>query len=392
MKVFTNARVILPDGMIDNGFLLEQYGKIMQIGPMEAIPEYNAPEINCEGMYLSPGFVDIHTHGGGGYDYMDGTLQDVVCSARAHLAHGTTSLLPTTLTSSDEALYTTIDSYMEAKKITDNMPNLLGLHLEGPYFSLEEKGAQDPRFLQNPTPEHYLKIIEYAQGNIRRISFAPELPGALEMADRLAGTGILLSAGHTTATHEQMKTAFAHGVRHLTHFYSGMSTITRRQGMRVLGVVESGYLLDGLCIEIIADGIHLPPDLLKLILRCKNHDEICLCTDSMRAAGAGEGPSILGARNGGQPVIVEGGIAKMPDRTCFAGSVATTDRLVRVMVKEAGLPMWEAVKMMTLNPARFIHADDTKGSLQAGKDADLVLFDDAVTVHSVYIKGCKADV
>ncbi|RGX55285.1 MULTISPECIES: N-acetylglucosamine-6-phosphate deacetylase [Anaerotruncus] len=391
MKTFVNARLVLPDGVRQNGFLKEDAGKILSFGDMDNSLIGAGEIIDCGGRYLAPGFIDIHSHGGGGFDYMDGSAEDIVGAARAHLRHGTTSVLPTTMTSSDEDLFLTIDNFKEAKKVRENMPDLLGLHLEGPYFDMVEKGAQPDQYIQNPRPEHYMKVMERADGCIKRWSLAPELPGALEMADRLLPMGVMLAAGHTAATYDQMKEAFDHGIRHLTHFYSGMSTIVRKGGFRVLGVVESGYLIDGLTVELIADGMHLPPVLLRLILKCKNHDEICLCTDSMRGAGMPEGPSILGPRKGGQDVIIEGGIAKMPDRTCFAGSVATTDRLVRVMVYEAGLPIWEAVKMASLLPAKFIGEDGRKGSIEAGKDADLVLFDEDINVSAVYVGGVKAN-
>lgn len=391
MKTFVNARLVLPDGVRQNGFLKEDAGKILSFGDMDNSLIGAGEIIDCGGRYLAPGFIDIHSHGGGGFDYMDGSAEDIVGAARAHLRHGTTSVLPTTMTSSDEDLFLTIDNFKEAKKVRENMPDLLGLHLEGPYFDMVEKGAQPDQYIQNPGPEHYMKVMERADGCIKRWSLAPELPGALEMADRLLPMGVMLAAGHTAATYDQMKEAFDHGIRHLTHFYSGMSTIVRKGGFRVLGVVESGYLIDGLTVELIADGMHLPPVLLRLILKCKNHDEICLCTDSMRGAGMPEGPSILGPRKGGQDVIIEGGIAKMPDRTCFAGSVATTDRLVRVMVYEAGLPIWEAVKMASLLPAKFIGEDGRKGSIEAGKDADLVLFDEDINVSAVYVGGVKAN-
>lgn len=390
MKTFVNARLVLPDGVCRQGYLREDGGRIAAFGKMDNSLSLEGEVIDCGGRYLSPGFVDIHTHGGGGFDYMDGTAEDIVGAARAHLRHGTTAVLPTTLTSSDEDLFLTIDHFWQAQREKHNMPRLLGLHLEGPYFSPAEKGAQDSRYLRNPSPEHYMRILEHADGCIKRWSLAPELPGALEMADRLAPMGIMLAAGHTAATYDQMRAAFDHGIRHLTHFYSGMSTIVRRGGFRVPGVVESGYLIDGLTVELIADGMHLPPALLRMILKCKDHRDICVCTDSMRGAGMPEGPSILGPRKGGQAVVIEDGIAKMPDRTCFAGSVATTDRLVRVMVYEAGLSVWEAVRMASLNPARFIGCADTMGSIEKGKDADLLIFDDDIRVSAVYVQGIKA--
>lgn len=387
MQTFINAKLILPTGIIHSGFLRTEQGKITAMGPMDQYQQQPGQVTDCLGHYLSPGFIDLHVHGGGGYDYMDGTLKDMLGASRAHARFGTTALLPTTLTSSDEELFAVVDAFHQARQITEGMPQLLGLHLEGPYFCSEQKGAQDERHLCTPQPEHYRKIVDYAGGAIKRWSLAPELPGATRMVDDLADAGIMFSAGHTSATFDQMQTAFDHGVNHLTHFYSAMSTVKRENGVRILGVVESGYLIKGLTVELIADGMHLPPDLLHMILKCKNHDEICLCTDSMRGACMPDGPSILGSRKDGQAVIVENGIALMPDRTCFAGSVATTDRLVRVMVYQAGLPVWEAVRMMSLNPARFIGCEQQKGSLELGKDADLVIFDEDIMVQSVYVNG-----
>ena len=195
--------------------------------------------------------------------------------------------------------------------------------------------------------------------------------------------------GHSDAGFEDIVNAMEHGYSQITHFYSAMSTITRKRGRRVLGLIECGYLFDRLKVEIIADGIHLPPELLKLILKCKNHDDICLVTDSMRGAGMPDGPSLLGSKKNGVPVIIEDGIANMPDFSSFAGSVATTDRLVRVMVQKAGLPVWEAVKMASLNPASFLGIQETYGSIQPGKSADLLIFDDDIRISSVYVSGIR---
>jgi len=389
MKTFLNARLVLKDGLVRKGFLVEEGGSIISTGDMAQAPSQCGEIVDCKGHYLAPGFIDLHTHGAGGYDFMDGSPEDIVGAARASMAYGTTSLLPTTIACSDDDVYAFIDAYFQAKKTADNMPHLLGMHLEGPYFALDQKGAQPERYIRNPDPEHYMKILEYAKGEVRRWSLAPELPGSIEMADRLKGSGILLSAAHTCATYGQMKAAFEHGVTSLTHLYSGMSTIVRVDGHRKLGVVESAYLLDGLLAEIISDGIHLPPELLQLILRCKNHDEIFLCTDSMRGAGMPEGKYILGPKKGAYEVITEGGIALLPDRSAFAGSIATTNRLVRVMVYQAGLSVWEAVKMMTLNPARAVGLDGIVGSLEVGKRADLVIFDEDISIQSVYVSGVK---
>ena len=389
--IFTNARIVLPDTILDDHYLSVKNGVIESIGKGTPDREQlnSCTTVDCGGQYLSPGFIDIHCHGGGGADFMDGHMEDILTAARAHLIHGTTGICPTTLTCSDEELFTFFESFRQAREVTEQMPHLLGIHLEGPYFSPAQAGAQPPKYLVHPRPEHYHEILRRGQGNIVRWSAAPELPGALELGDELAGKGIKVSMGHSDAGFEDIVNAMEHGYSQITHFYSAMSTITRKRGRRVLGLIECGYLFDRLKVEIIADGIHLPPELLKLILKCKNHDDICLVTDSMRGAGMPDGPSLLGSKKNGVPVIIEDGIANMPDFSSFAGSVATTDRLVRVVVQKAGLPVWEAVKMASLNPASFLGIQETYGSIQPGKSADLLIFDDDIRISSVYVSGIR---
>lgn len=389
MQTFINGRLILKDEILSESFLSVKDGLITNLGRMKELPQETGEKIDVNGRFISPGFIDIHTHGAGGYDYMDGTVEAFIQASRTHLAHGTTTIFPTTMTSSDEDLFAAIDSFIAARKEQKNMPYLAGLHLEGPYFSLQQKGAQPEKYLRYPQPDHYEKIVAYARGNISRWSVAPELPGALEMGARLAKQGIRMSIAHSNATYNEVLEAFANGYRQVTHLYSGMSTVSRRNGLRVLGVVESSYLIDGLAVEIIADGVHLPPELLKLIIKCKNNQEICLVTDSMRGAGMPEGKSILGSLKDGQEVIIEGGIARTPDRSGFAGSVATADRLIRVMVDMVGMEIPEAVRMMTINPAVFMGLEKYKGCIAPGMDADLVIFDDKVNIDSVYVKGSK---
>ena len=200
---------------------------------------------------------------------------------------------------------------------------------------------------------------------------------------------MLPSIGHTDAVYDDIVAAVQHGYTHMTHFYSGMSQMRRVNAFRVLGAVECGYLMDELHIELIADGMHLPPELLRLILKCKPNDKITLVTDSMRGAGMPEGPSILGSLQDGVPAILEDGIAKLPDRSAFAGSIATTDRLVRVMVEKAGLPLAEAVRMVTENTAKLYHIFDRAGSIEQGKQADLVVLDRTLSVLQVYVSGTR---
>lgn len=388
--LFIHGNVITGNGILKNHSVLTKDGKITQVGSIEpdSLPS-ETQVVDCRGNYLSPGFIDIHTHGGGGFDFMDGTKEDIIGAARAHLLHGTTTIVPTTLTCSDSDLYLFFDNYKQVKTQKTNMPNLAGIHLEGPYFSPVQAGAQDMKLMRTPDPEHYLPILDYAKDDIIRWSTAPELPGALALGDELCRHNILASAGHTNATYQELSEAAEHGYTHLTHLYSGMSTITRRQGHRVLGAVEAAYLIDKLTVEIIADGIHLPPELLRLILKCKNHDQICLVTDSMRGAGMPDGPSVLGSKKNGLKVMIENGIANMADHSGFAGSVATTDRLIRVMTKQAGLPLWEAVRMASYIPARIIGLSETKGLIAPGMDADLLVFDEDITVKEIYVMGTR---
>ncbi len=389
--LLTNAKIVLETKTLPSGFVAVRDDRIEAVGEGPAPEAYAAfPAMDCSGGYLCPGFIDLHVHGGGDSDFMDGTTEDVVAAARAHLRHGTTTIAPTSLTCPDEELFVFFDCYREAQHVTENMPRLAGIHLEGPYFSPAQAGAQPPHLLVNPRPEQYLGILRRGEGLILRWSSAPELPGALRLGDELRERGIIASIGHSNATYEEIKAAIAHGYTHVTHLYSGMSSIVRRQGMRVLGVVECAYLFDELDVEIIADGIHLPPELLRLIVKTMDRRRISLITDAMRGAGMPEGPSVLGSRKNGQNVIIRDGIANMPDFSGFAGSVATTDRLVRTMVQKAGLSIEEACRMMSLHPARLLHREDELGSIAPGKKADLVLMDDDLHAARVFVGGREA--
>ena len=385
--IIKNGRIIFPDNIEENLSIVCENGKIVDIlNPDEVVPAEGDTIIDARGKYISPGFIDIHTHGGGGHDFMDGTVEAYLGAAETHAQHGTTALLPTTLTSTTEELMKTFATYKEAVKQNKKGAKFLGLHLEGPYFAYNQRGAQDPKYLRNPEPEEYNQILE-ASDDIVRWSLAPELPGALAFGKVLSARNILPAIAHTDAIYEEVVPAFEAGFTLATHLYSGMSTITRRNAYRYAGVVEASYLIDGMDVEIIADGVHLPKSLLQFVYKFKGPDKTALCTDSMRAAGMPDGESILGSLDKGQKVIIEDGVAKLPDRTAFAGSVATTDRLVRTMVNIAEVPLVESVRMMTLTPARIMKIDRQKGSIQKGKDADFVIFDDNINVSHTILEG-----
>ena len=379
-----NGRVLTPYRMLANGVVVVRDGKIDYVGEGD-IDVPGAEAIDVAGRTISPGFIDLHIHGGGGHDFMDGTVEAFLRVAETHARYGTTAMLPTTLTSTREALFSIINVYEEACRQNAGGAAFLGLHLEGPYFSMNQRGAQDPRYIRNPDPAEYREVLSRSNA-VRRWSAAPELPGAIEFARYLRGRGVLVSLAHTDALYDEAVVGFENGFTLATHFYSCMNGVTRKNAHRYAGVIECAYLIDEMDVEVIADGIHCPPPLLRLIHKIKGTDRIALITDAMRAAGMPEGPSILGSLADGLPVIVEEGVAKLPDRSSFAGSVATADRLVRTMVG-AGIPLVDVVRMISVTPARLLGLEDRKGSLVVGKDADIVVFDDAISVGMTIVDG-----
>lgn len=380
-----NGKILTPYRIIEGGTIALEGGKIIYVGQGD-IELDNCTIIDAKGNYVSPGFIDIHTHGGGGHDFMDGTCEAFLGAAEKHGMHGTTSIVPTTLTSTNEELKQTFEAFREAKARNRKGAQFLGLHLEGPYFAMSQRGGQDPRYIRNPEKEEYEEILGLSN-DIVRWSIAPELDGAIEMGRTLKSRGILPSIAHTDAEYEQVQEAFENGYTHVTHLYSGMSGVHRRNAYRYLGVVESAFLIDDMTVEIIADGCHLPPALIELIYKIKGPSRIALITDSLRGAGMPEGESISGSLKNGQKVIIEDGVAKLLDRTAFAGSVATADRLVRTVSKQAGIPLLDAVKMMTSTPAEIIGVNKEKGSLSEGKDADIIIFDDDINIRMTVIRG-----
>ncbi len=344
-------------------------------------------EIDAEGSYLAPGFIDLHTHGAGGYDFADGTKEDVLAAAAAHAKHGTTTVYPTSTATSFEDILQFVTCVKEAvKENAPGKPHIAGSHLEGPYFSMEQRGAQDVRHIRNPQPEEYQQWLEAGEGTVKRMSFAPELPGAEKLCEQLTEQGVIASYAHTDAIYQEIKPLIEKGCKLATHLYSGMNTVTRRNLFRKLGGVETAFLEDEVTAEIIADGLHLPPELLKMIYKIKGAEKLCLVSDSMRGAGMSEGPSVIGPKKDGQPCIIKEGIAYLPDMTSFCGSIATTDRLVRVMYHQAGVPLTDCIKMMCATPAQVMNLND-RGVLAPGYRADLVLFDDNIEIKKVIIEG-----
>lgn len=371
--------------MLANASILINDGKIVTI-TQDEINEPDAIEIDARGNFVSAGFIDIHVHGGGGSDFMDNTVEAFLQIAKTHARYGTTAMVPTTLTSELEELYQTLACYDQANQINVDGAQFLGMHLEGPYFSVNQRGAQDERFIRNPDPVEYKEILKRSNA-IVRWSAAPELKGAIQFAKFLRQKGILVALAHTDAIYEEVLEGFENGYTLATHLYSGMSGVTRRNAFRYAGAVESAFIIDNMDVEIIADGIHLPAPLLKLVHKIKGASKIALITDAMRAAGMPEGDSVLGNYHSGLRVIVEDGVAKLPDRSAFAGSVATANLLVRNMINMAGVNLMEAVEMITATPARIMGVSDRKGSLVVGKDADIIIFDKDINIDTTIVGG-----
>jgi len=378
-----NGKFITPTGILENVFLYFSDEKIVFV-TSENLPFES--EIDAQGGYVASGFIDTHVHGGGGHDFMDGGIDPIVAAADFHLKHGTTTILPTTLCCSHD----TLKSFLEdIKTVMENKlckSNVAGVHLEGPYFSKSQCGAQNPDYIKNPNTAEYEEIIAKFGKIIKKWSFAPELSGSEEFCNTHVKNGIVASFGHSDATYEDVKGCYIKGCRHFTHLYSGMSAITRHNGYRKLGVIESAYCFGDVFVEVIADGKHLPAELLKMIVDLKGTDNVCLVTDAMRAAGESVGESFLGRKGEEVPCIIEDRVAKLPDRKSFAGSVATADVLVKTLVRECGTDVFDAVKMITEVPAKICGLH-TKGRLKENFDADIIIFDEDINIKNVIVGG-----
>ena len=379
MLKIKNGRVITPSGIRAVNVYVEK-------GVISALTNEDLPfaeEIDANGSYVSPGFIDTHVHGGMGFDFNEADESGIFKAANAHLKHGTTALLPTVCSRPMSAIPDIVVAIKRAAA-RDMMPHIPGLHLEGPYLNASQSGGINPKYLTAPKKEEYVPIFEKCGDFIKKVTFAPELDGANELFLFLKESSIVASAGHTDATIDEIARFRDMGLDMVTHLYSSMASITRNQGYRMLGTVEAAFYFEDIYAEVIADGIHLPPRLLELIYRFKGADKICLITDAIRAAlleVTEKSKTDIEQEFG---MIIEDGIAKMPHRQCFAGSLATADRLIKTMRPIAGLE--NSVKMLTEIPA-ISHSLKGKGRLSEGYDADIVIFDEDISIEKIIIKN-----
>ncbi len=379
--LFKNARLIGRDGESESRFLTVENGKII------SFREENADEtVDLKGKWVVPGFVDIHVHGGGGFDLCDATPEAVIGMCATHAQHGTTTIFPTLVSCSREMIRAVCDVFRKTKA---QLPcHAVGLHLEGPFLSPAMCGAQRPDLIVLPTEED-AELVEENRDVISRITCAPEVEYVMPFAERLMSSGVSFSMGHTNATYEQAEAAYEAGFSSITHLYSATSGFHKVDGRVHIGVTQYAYAEKGIFAELIGDGCHVPKELMRLVVSVKGADRVCLVTDAMRAAGTTVTESYLGAVEPKNRVIVEDGVAKLPDRSCFAGSIGTMDRAFRFAVQRAGLSMSAAARLTSLTPATLMGLGDQKGSIEVGKDADLAVLDSELNVCDVYISGKK---
>ena len=372
-------KIIVGEDLFD-GYVYADNGLIVEVSAADKPADES---YDFTGKYVGAGFIDMHTHGAGGHAFMNSEVSDVVAGCNYHLAHGTTTIVPTISAGSFETMKTAVLHIDEAKKSGKAKGNILGAHLEGPYLSAKQCGAQCPAFITPPIKADYESLIEEYGASVIRWTYAPENDENGEFCKYLTDHGVVASAGHTDAKYPDMATAIDNGCNLITHLYSCTSTVTRDHGFRSLGVIESAYLRDELYVEIIADGKHLPPDLIKMIIKIKGTDKVALITDSLEIAGTDITEGVMS----GTEFIVEDGVCKLKDRSAFAGSVATADVLIRTIVNECGFSVPTAVKMLTEVPAKILGIN--KGVLAAGKDADIIVFDDKICVSDLFVGGVK---
>ncbi|MBO4802940.1 MAG: N-acetylglucosamine-6-phosphate deacetylase [Muribaculaceae bacterium] len=373
-----NGHVLTPEGWINGGSVIIEDCRIKEVTKSSRRLEGMDKVIDANNMHVVPGGVDLHCHGGGGCDFQECTREAFLTAAQTHLRHGTTAIYVTLSSSTLEMMEhacQTCDDLMKEPNST-----IMGMHMEGPYFNPSKAGAQMPEVIRIPNPDEYIHIVEDFDC-MRRWDTAPELPGAVEMGRYLSGKGVIAAIGHTAAEYNHVKAAWDAGYTMATHFYNAMPGFHNVREFKHAGTVESVYLLEDMAVEVIADGIHVPATLLSLVYHMKGVERTALCTDALAVTDS-DSEHAFDPR-----VIIEDGVCKLSDRSALAGSIATMDRLIKTMVRVAEVPLQDAVRMASETPARIMGIYDRKGSIQRGKDADILLLDNDVNLRSVFSMG-----
>lgn len=378
----TNGRVILPQVIATGKVVVVEEGKIVGVGGADSL-DTGTQRIDVGGRYIAPGLIDIHIHGALGHTFNEPTIQSFATITEENARHGVTSLLATVATSPIPRLVECLEfsrQWMVEPRVGSHV---LGVHLEGPYLARTQRGALDPETMRTPDDGTADVLLEH-QDVISIMSYAPELPGALELTARLARLGIVPAAGHSAARDEDVLAAMKVGLRHIIHLWSAQSGMVREGPWRKPGLLEASLAFDGLTVEIIADNKHLPPTLMGLAYKCIGADRLCLISDATSGAGLPEGARF---RMGDIEYEVHDGVGMTFDRTSFAGSTTLMNQMVPILTDVVNVPLVEAIQMVTLTPARVIGVGDRKGSLEIGKDADIAVFEEDFSAWRTMIGG-----
>ena len=376
MERIRSDRILTQNG-VQAGYVYFENGRTAAVTAQELPFER---EWDRTGMIVSPGFVELHTHGGAGHDFL-GSAADIVAGCNFHLMHGATTVCPSLSAAPFDRMRQAVLEAKKAQRDPALLPNLPGVHMEGPYLSPEQCGAQCVDFMSDPVPEQYEGLLSEAGDAVARWTYAPERDADGRFCRYLREHGVLPSAGHTNAVYGDMRVAEQNGCRLVTHLYSCTSTVTRKQGFRSLGVIESAFLSDEMNVELIADSKHLPPELIKMILKIKGLEHVTVCSDSLALAGT----NVTHGWMVNTEFIIEDGVCKLKDRSAFAGSIASADVLVRVLTQQVGLALPQAVQLAVRNPARLMGWN--KGVLAPGYDADIVVFDEDIRICDAFVMG-----
>ncbi len=364
LKQIFNGRILTPAGWLAGGSVIIKDNKIEEISNHE-LPVAEAERIDAHGCDIVPGGIEMHVHGGGGRDFMEGSEDAFRVAVDAHLQHGTTAIYPTLSSSTVPMIEKAVETCDRLMAEPDSP--IMGLHLEGPYFNPKQAGAQIPEWIKAPVPEEYEPLLEHS-ACLKRWDEAPELEGSIPFIKSCCKHGVLPAIAHTRAQYDEVHAANLAGMTHATHFYNAMPVVYKNREYKVPGTVESIFAEENMTVEMIADGIHVPPVMLRMIYQIKGVEKTALVTDAL-ACSASDDATAFDPR-----VILEDGVCKLADRSALAGSIATMDRLVRTCVQQAHIPMADACRMASETPARIMGIYDRKGSLEKGKDADIIMF------------------
>lgn len=377
-----NGKILTRHGWVENGSIVIEDMTIRDVLNSDAKLKEADKIIDAKGAYILPGAIDLHVHGGGGRDFMETTEEAFLAAIEAHRHHGTTSIAPTLSSSTNKMIS---DAAATCDKLMKDPANgIIGLHLEGPYFNMKKAGAQMPDIIRPINPDEYKPLIE-TYSSIRRWDAAPELEGSEEFGHYLRSKGVVTALGHTAATPEDVEKGYKAGFNHATHFYNAMTQYHKEGMYSHAGTVEAVYDNDGITVEVIGDGIHVPIPALRMAYKFKGKEKMALITDALAVAAS------VGGKAFDERVTIENGVCVLADHSAIAGSIATMDRVIKVAVTKAGIPLEDVSEMVSATPAKIMGVYDRKGSLERGKDADIIMLDKDINLTGIIQMGKEVE-